>query len=247
VILYFWRGGSGSGRGTQQLMERHCVLQSGQYGFRWHRGVPMSAQRLQWTLKQARLKGGVLIQVNLDYRNAFNAAGHAQLWAILERLGVPDLDLMDRGTAQGSTLSPLLFNLFLNALLRLLEASGIGHGVAGVRDFNHLAFADDLSLLVASTADAATLLGIIKRFEEWSGLSISTQKSFLTGMLFSPGSAIRQRAVAAKTHRRKAELHSRRTCLDALAFDIFSSTPPPPHPYHPSPARLAPNGAQMSP
>lgn len=232
---------------TQQLTERHCVLQSGQYGFRWHRGVPMSAQRLQWTLKQARLKGGVLLQVNLDYRNAFNAAGHAQLWAILERLGVPDLDLikalyehsdmsilvgerssgkvsMDRGTAQGSTLSPLLFNLFLNALLRLLEASGIGHGVAGVRDFNHLAFADDLSLLVASTADAETLLGIIKRFEEWSGLSISTQKSFLTGMLFSPGSAISQRTVAAKTHRRKAELSSRRTCLDALAFESDDET-----------------------
>ena len=121
---------------AQKLTERHCVLQAGQYGFRWHRGVSMSAQRLHWLLKQARIKGGILIQINLDYRNAFNAAGHAQLWAVLEKLGVPDLDLikamyeqasmsitvegkssaqvkMDCGTAQGSTLSPLLFNLFI--------------------------------------------------------------------------------------------------------------------------------------
>ena len=33
---------------------------------------------------------------------------------------------LDTGTVQGSTLSPLLFDLFINALLRLLDAT-IGH------------------------------------------------------------------------------------------------------------------------
>ena len=87
---------------AQKLTERHCVLQAGQYGFRWHRGVSMSAQRLHWLLKQARIKGGILIQINLDYRNAFNAAGHAQLWAVLEKLGVPDLDLIKAMYEQAS-------------------------------------------------------------------------------------------------------------------------------------------------
>ena len=246
----------------QKLTERHCVLQAGQYGFRWHRGVPMSAQRLHWLLKQARIKGGILIQINLDYRNAFNAAGHAQLWAILEKLGIPDLDLikalyekanmsitvegqnsaqvtMDCGTAQGSTLSPLLFNLFINALLRLLEASGIGHGVAGVRDFNHLAFADDLSLLVESTTDAEKLLSIVRNFEDWSGLAIASQKSFLTGMLFGPGNVARQSTGRTLVRQRRSASSSGHALFDLLACeeldrqgpeaDMAYATPAKPH------------------
>ena len=247
---------------AQKLTERHCVLQAGQYGFRWHRGVSMSAQRLHWLLKQARIKGGILIQINLDYRNAFNAAGHAQLWAVLEKLGVPDLDLikamyeqasmsitvegkssaqvkMDCGTAQGSTLSPLLFNLFINALLRLLEASGIGHGVIGVRDFNHLAFADDLSLLVECTADAEKLLSIVRDFEEWSGLAIASQKSFLTGMLFGPGDAARQSTGRTLARQRRSAISQGHALFDLLAYEeldrqgseatISHTTPSNPH------------------
>jgi hypothetical protein len=83
---------------------------------------------------------GKLIRVDLDYASAFNSAGHACLWAILEKFGVPDIDLlksfydlasmllhvgkyetadifMDTVTAQGSALSLLLFMLFINTLL----------------------------------------------------------------------------------------------------------------------------------
>jgi len=86
--------------------------------------------------------------IDLDFRNAFNSAGHSCLWVILRGLGVPDVDFLedlfsnscmkvqvgsegtnpiqlDTGTVQGSVLSPLLFDLFLNALLRLLDATGI--------------------------------------------------------------------------------------------------------------------------
>jgi hypothetical protein len=67
---------------------------------------------------------------------------------------------LDMGTVQGSTLSPLLFDLFINALLRLLDSTGISHRVRGVPDWNHQAFADDLSLYVCSTEDANPLLSI---------------------------------------------------------------------------------------
>ena len=76
-----------------------------------------------------------LIRVDLDFKNAFNSAGHSCLWEILEGFGVPDVSLLkdiyenssmriqvegsataaiqlDTGTVQGSTLSPLLFDLF---------------------------------------------------------------------------------------------------------------------------------------
>jgi len=93
-------------------------------------------------------ESGTLIRIDLDFKNAFNSC----LWAILRGLGVPDVDFLedlygkswmkitvgtgcsapiqlDSGTVQGSVLSPLLFDLFLNALLRLLDATGITHGI----------------------------------------------------------------------------------------------------------------------
>ena len=59
----------------------------------------------------------------------------------------------DTGTVQGSVLSPLLFDLFLNALLRLLDATRITHGIKRTPQWNHAAFADDLSIYVSTVSD----------------------------------------------------------------------------------------------
>ena len=37
---------------------------------------------------------GKLIRVDLDFKNAFNSAGHLCLWKILEGFGVPDVALL---------------------------------------------------------------------------------------------------------------------------------------------------------
>jgi len=120
-----------------------------------------------------------LIRVDLDFKNAFNSAGHSNLWKILEGFGDPDVSLLssmyerstmqilvgdksstaiqlNTGTVQGSALSPLLFDLFTNALLRLLDSTGISHQVREVPDWKHQAFADDLSLHVSFTEHANT-------------------------------------------------------------------------------------------
>jgi len=148
-------------------------MEGSQYGFRAHRGVQMVIQRARWVQQEAMKESGFLIRIDLDLKNAFNSAGRSCLWAILRGLGVPDVyfleDLyskswmkitvgtgcsapiqLDTGTVQGSVLSPLLFDLFLNALLRLLDATGITHGINWTPQWNHAAFADDLSIYVCS-------------------------------------------------------------------------------------------------
>jgi len=165
---------------------------------------------------------GTLIRVDLDFKNAFNSAGHSCLWTILEGFGVPDVWLLkniyenssmwvqvggedtaaiqlDTGTVQGSVLSPLLFDLFINALLRLLDSTGISHKVRNAPDWNHQAFADDLSLYTENTADADILL----QFQEWSGLKISTKKSVATGALY--GREARREKIIANAEARRAK------------------------------------------
>ena len=149
----------------RQLTENYAVMEGSQYGFRTHRGVQMVVQRAHWVQQQAMKESGTLIRIDLDFKNAFNSAGHSCLWAILRGLGVPDVDFLedlyskscmkqlDTGTVQGLVLSPLLFDLFLNALLRLLDATGITHSIKRTPQWNHAAFADDLSIYVGTVRD----------------------------------------------------------------------------------------------
>jgi hypothetical protein len=88
---------------------------------------------------------------------------------------------LDTGTVQGSVLSPLLFDLLLNALLRLLDVTGITHGIKRTPKWNHAAFADDLSIYVGTVRDGNKLLDVIHEFEFWSGLQISIQNPWPLG------------------------------------------------------------------
>jgi len=173
----------------RQLLEKYAVMEGSQYGFRTHRGVQIVVQRAHWVKQQAMKESGTLIRIDLDLKNSFNSAGHSCLWAILRGLGVPDVDFyskscmkitvgtgcsapiqLDTGMVQGSVLSPLLCDLFLNALLRLLNATGITNGIKRTPQWNHAEFADDLCIYVCTVRDANKLLDVIHEFEFCSGL-----------------------------------------------------------------------------
>ena len=90
---------------------------------------------------------------------------------------------LDTGTVQGSVLSPLLFD----ALLRLLDATGITHNIKRDPQWNHAAFGDDLSIYVSTVSNGNKILDVIHEFESWSGLRISVPKSVATGAMYGTG------------------------------------------------------------
>ena len=223
----------------RNLTEKYAVLEASQFGFRNARAVQLVIQKARWLTRQAMKSDGKLIRVDLDFKNAFNSAGHSCLWRILEGFGVPDVALLkdiyenssmriqvegtataaiqlDTGTVQGSTLSPLLFDLFINALLRLLDTSGISHKVKNLPEWNHQAFADDLSLYVSEEHDAQTLLDLVAEFQEWSGLKISIKKTIVTGALYGKGAA-RRNELARNMGRQQAKAGSKRSRGDTIA------------------------------
>jgi len=112
---------------------------------------------------------------------------------------------LDTGTVQGSVLSPLPFDLFLNAFLRLLDATGITHGIKRTPQWNHAAFADDLSIYLCTVRDANKLLDVIHEFQFWSRLRISIPKSLATGAMYGTGAARRQEGAKADAAKRKRD------------------------------------------
>ena len=100
-------------------------------------------------------------------RIAYNSMSRLALSAMMRRLHIPDVDLLEQlyefatvllaskncraatirfqtGVAQGSSLSPTRFLIFGNTLARLLAEMGksenIGHGMDGVPGFNRIFF-----------------------------------------------------------------------------------------------------------
>ena len=102
----------------------------------------------------------------------------------------------DTGVAQGSITSLQLFNIFINALLRMLTATGqnqgISHGLQIGKDqddssqdadhgyhFNKISFIDDILIFAETPEGMQTLLDVVQGFKTWCGMEINVKKTFL--------------------------------------------------------------------
>jgi len=161
-----------------------------QAGFRKGRGTRDQMASTLWIIENARE-----FQKNIcciDYAKAFDCVDHIKLWKILQEMGIPDhLTCLFRnlyagqeatvrtghrttdwfqigkGGCQGCILSPCLFNLYAEYIMRNagLDEAQAGIKIAG-RNTNSLRYADDTTLMAESKEELKHLLMKVKEESE---------------------------------------------------------------------------------
>ena len=137
-----------------------------------------------------------------DYAKAFDCVDHNKLWKILKEMGIPahltclsrnlyagqeatvrtghrtsDLSQIGKGVHQVCILSPCLFNLYVEYIMR---NAGLEEAQAGIkiarRNINNLRYADNTTLM-AESEELKSLLMKVKEESEKVGLKLNIQKT----------------------------------------------------------------------
>ena len=139
----------------------------------------------------------------MDHTKSFDCMDHKKLWKILKEMGIPDhlscllrnlyagqeatvrtgLGTTDwfqirKGVCQGCILSPYLFNLYAEHIVKNagLEEAQAGFKFDG-RNINNLRYADDATLMAESEEELKSLLMKVKVESEKVGLKLNIQKT----------------------------------------------------------------------
>uniref|UniRef100_A0A670K8A0 ribonuclease H n=1 Tax=Podarcis muralis TaxID=64176 RepID=A0A670K8A0_PODMU len=139
----------------------------------------------------------------IDYAKAFDCVDHSKLWQVLKEMGVPDHLIcllrnlyagqeatvrtgygttdwfkIGKGVRQGCILSPCLFNLYAEFIMRKagLDESQARIKTAG-RNINNLRYADDKTLMAESEEELKNFLLRVKEESAKYGLKLNIKKT----------------------------------------------------------------------
>ncbi|MEO8614268.1 MAG: group II intron reverse transcriptase/maturase [Luteolibacter sp.] len=164
----------------EPIFEHDFAQQS--YGFRPGRGCPEAVKRVEELLRQ-----GHTVVVDVDLKSYFDTIPHERLMKkIQERVAdgkvlelirqylkagvldeLRDWQPTESGTPQGSVISPLLSNIYLNEL---------DHAVAA-RGWQMVRYADDFVVLCPDKAQAEAVLNYLRQWTEAAGLTLHPTKT----------------------------------------------------------------------
>ena len=144
-----------------------------QAGFRRGRGTRDQIVNIRWIIQKAREFQKNICFCFIDYAKAFECVHHNKLWKILKEIGIPDhltyllrnlyasqqatvrtghettdWFQIGKGVCQGCILSPCIFKLFADYIMRNaeLDEAQAEIKIAG-RNINNLRYADDTTLM----------------------------------------------------------------------------------------------------
>ena len=148
----------------------------------------LQCANIRWIMEKAREFQKNIYLCFIDYAKAFDCVHHNKLWKILKEMGIPDhlicllrnLDAgqeatvrtghgttdwfqIGKGVCQGCILSPCLFKLYAEYIMR---NAGVEEAQAGIkisgRNINNLRYADDIALMAESEEELKSLLMKVK-------------------------------------------------------------------------------------
>ena len=196
--------------------ERNNILTYTQGGFRNKRTTADQLELMTIILEDAKLTQQDIYLAMIDYTEAFDTIDHDRLLQILYDLGFPTDAIevvknlytgattaiktphgstaaipMERGTIQGDSLSPFLFIVYLEPLLRWLRV-GVNGYIPGVykqcteesrvkQQIPDSTYADDLNLVSHTAPRLQKQLDKVTAYSAWGHLLVNTSKTLLTG------------------------------------------------------------------
>ena len=174
-----------------------------QAGFRKGRGTRDQIANIRWIIKKAREFQKNIYFCFIDSAKASDCVDHNKLWKILREMGIPDhltcllrnlnagqeatvrtgLGTTDwfqigEGVRLGCILSPCLFNLYAEYIMKNagLEETQAGIKITGI-NIDHLRYADDTTLMAESEEELKSLLMKVIEESEKVGLKLNIQKT----------------------------------------------------------------------
>ena len=174
-----------------------------QAGFRKGRGTRDQIANIRWITVKAREFQKNIYLCFIDYAKAFDCVDHNKLWKILKEMGTADHLIcllrnlyagqeatvrtghgatdwfqIGKGVCQGCILSPCLFNLYAQYIMRNagLEEAQAGIKIAG-RNINNLRYADVTILMAESEEELKSLLMKVEEESEKVGLKLNIHKT----------------------------------------------------------------------
>ena len=175
-------------------------------GFRKGRGTRDQIANIRWIMEKAREFQKNIYFCIMDYVKAFDCVEHSKLRKILKEMGIPDhlTSLLrnlyadqeatirtgngttawfqiGKGVHQGCILSPCLFNLYAEYIMR---NAGLDEAQAGIkisrRNLNTLKYADDTTFMAENKEELKSLLMKLKEESEKIGLKLNIQITKIT-------------------------------------------------------------------